>query len=41
MSVSFLDTQVIRPENNSIKLDWYRKPTASGRYINFNSQQKL
>lgn len=35
-AVPFLDTLVIR-ENNTIKTDWYIKPTASGRYINFHS----
>ncbi|XP_044764412.1 uncharacterized protein LOC123320976 [Coccinella septempunctata] len=32
-SVPFLDTLVTRDENNVIKLDWYLKPTSSGRYI--------
>lgn len=35
-AVPFLDTLVIR-EDNVIKTDWYIKPTASGRYINFHS----
>lgn len=34
--VPFLDTRVIR-QNNKIILDWYQKPTSSGRYINFQS----
>ncbi|XP_044760195.1 uncharacterized protein LOC123317654 [Coccinella septempunctata] len=29
--VPFLDTKVIRSEDNTVKLDWYRKPTSSGR----------
>lgn len=33
-AVPFLDTRVIRREDK-ILLDWYQKPTASGRYINF------
>ncbi|XP_044764379.1 uncharacterized protein LOC123320947 [Coccinella septempunctata] len=37
-SLPFLDTRVIRSENNRILLDWYQKPTASGRFINFHSQ---
>ncbi|XP_044751208.1 uncharacterized protein LOC123311365 [Coccinella septempunctata] len=35
--VPFLDTKVIRSEDNTVKLDWYRKPTSSGRYVHFNS----
>ena len=35
-SVPFLDTKVIR-EGSTIILDWYQKPTSSGRYINFHS----
>lgn len=36
-SVPFLDTKVVRGPDNVITLDWYRKPTSSGRYINYNS----
>ncbi|XP_044745159.1 uncharacterized protein LOC123307022 [Coccinella septempunctata] len=36
-SVPFLDTKVIRTNDNNIILDWYRKPTSSGRYIHFLS----
>ena len=36
-SVPFLDTRVIRTSNNLIKLNWYTKPTSSGRYLNFHS----
>lgn len=35
--VPFLDTELIRCENNSIILNWYQKPTSSGRYINYYS----
>ncbi|XP_036317400.1 uncharacterized protein LOC118732373 [Rhagoletis pomonella] len=35
----FLDTLVIR-RNNEITIDWYKKPTASGRLVNFNSKQE-
>lgn len=35
--VPFLDTQLIRRPDNTIILDWYIKPTSSGRYINYNS----
>lgn len=34
----YLDTLVIRKEN-IIKIDWYQKPTSSGRIINFYSCQ--
>lgn len=34
--VPFLDTKIIR-NNNKIILEWYQKPTASGRYVNFGS----
>uniref|UniRef100_A0A6P7GU27 Uncharacterized protein LOC114346723 n=1 Tax=Diabrotica virgifera virgifera TaxID=50390 RepID=A0A6P7GU27_DIAVI len=37
LGVPFLDTRVIRTENNILILDWYQKPTASGRYINYFS----
>lgn len=35
-TVPFLDTLVIR-ENQVLKTNWYMKPTASGRYINYHS----
>lgn len=35
-AVPFLDTLVIR-QGNIVKTDWYQKPTASGRYVNFLS----
>lgn len=34
----YLDVKVVRRGNNTI-FDWYRKPTSSGRLINFNSKQ--
>jgi len=37
MSVPFLDTKLVRNEKNQIILDWYVKPTNSGRYINYHS----
>lgn len=37
MAVPFLDSLVIRTEDNQIQLDWYQKPTSSGKYINFLS----
>ena len=35
--ISFLDTEVI-VNSNCIKTNWYRKPTFSGRLLNFHSQ---
>jgi len=35
-SVPFLDTKLMR-RNNILLLDWYVKPTSSGRYLNYNS----
>lgn len=35
--VPFLDTKLIRDASNTVLLDWYVKPTHSGRYINYNS----
>lgn len=40
-SVPFLDSLVIRTNQNLIKLDWFRKETSSGRYINYNSHHKM
>lgn len=40
-SVPFLDTQLIRGDDNTIKLDWYRKPSSSGRYINASSYHDI
>ncbi|XP_044751864.1 uncharacterized protein LOC123311820 [Coccinella septempunctata] len=40
-SVPFLDTKLIRQEDNTIKLDWYQKPSSSGRYINASSYHNI
>lgn len=40
-SVPFLDTKVIRNINNQILIDWYQKPTFSGRYLNFYSNHSI
>lgn len=40
-AVPFLDTKVIRDENNIILLDWYQKPTSSGRYIHYRSYHDM
>ena len=34
----YLDTLAIRDNNNKIILDWYQKPSSSGRIINFYSK---
>lgn len=39
-SVPFLDTKFIRNSDNIIKIDWYRKPCHSGRYLNYQSYHK-
>lgn len=36
-SVPFLDTLVIRRPDNTLILDWYRKPSSSGRYLHYFS----
>src|SRR3978361_367234 len=33
----FLDTRLIRKEEGVIILNWYQKPTNSGRYLNYMS----
>jgi len=35
--LNFLNTTVIRTDNGKLLTNWYRKPTFSGRYINFHS----
>jgi len=34
---NFLNTTVIRADNGELLTNWYRKPTFSGRYINYHS----
>ena len=40
-SISFLDLQITRILNNRPITNWYKKPTYSGRYINFLSHHPL
>lgn len=40
-SIAFLDLVLIRKPNGSIITNWYTKPTASGRIINFMSDHPL
>ena len=35
--ISFLNLLIIKNERNNIITDWFRKPTNTGRYLNFNS----
>jgi predicted GIY-YIG superfamily endonuclease len=35
--IAFLDTLLIREKEGEIAVNWYHKPTWSGRYLNFNS----
>lgn len=39
-SINFLNTTVYR-DNNKLTTNWYRKPTFSGRYINFLSNHPI
>jgi|GEM_PF-1112420 len=36
-TLNFLNTSVIRTSNNTLITNWYKKPTFSGRFINFYS----
>ncbi|XP_015124784.1 uncharacterized protein LOC107046642 [Diachasma alloeum] len=36
-SISFLDVKIHRMNDGSLKLNWYQKPTSSGRVINYES----
>jgi len=38
--INFLDTTII-VERNRLKIDWYHKPTFSGRFLNYWSQHSL
>jgi len=39
--INFLNVAVIRDGGNNIITDWFRKPTFSGRYINYYSNHPL
>ena len=41
MSISFLDTRVIRKPGRTTVTDWFIKPQNSGRYLHFNSNQPI
>lgn len=40
-TVPFLDTLVTRDMSNTIKLDWYRKPSAAGKYVHYKSNHNI
>ena len=40
-SINFLDIKIIINNQRQIITNWYRKPTFSGRYLNFNSHHPL
>lgn len=40
VSINFLDV-TIKKEGNLVTTNWYRKPTWSGRYLNFNSSSHI
>lgn len=40
-SIPFLDILLIRSNNNTIKTDWYQKPTFSERFLNYNSNHSF
>ena len=40
-SISFLDMKIIINEQRNIITNWYKKPTFSGRYLNYNSHHPL
>lgn len=39
--INFLDTTIIRHDNNTLRFKWFRKPTASNRFLNFHSYTPL
>ncbi|XP_044753689.1 uncharacterized protein LOC123313059 [Coccinella septempunctata] len=39
-TLPYLDLQLIRNDDNTISTDWYQKPTASGRYLNYKSSHE-
>ena len=40
-AINFLDVSITRKQNQKLFFNWYRKPTWSGRYLNFNSAHPL
>ncbi|XP_057325921.1 uncharacterized protein LOC130667978 [Microplitis mediator] len=39
--INFLELTLIRNETGGIEFDWYKKPTSSGRYLNYLSHHHL
>ena len=40
-AINFMDITITRKQNQKLSFNWYRKPTWSGRYLNFNSHHPL
>ena len=40
-TINFLDVSIMRKQNRKLSFNWYRKPTWSDRYLNFNSHHPL
>ena len=40
-TINFLDISITRKQDQKLSLNWYRKPTWSGRYLNFFSHHPL
>ena len=40
-TITFLDVAITRNEQNKLSVNWYRKPTWSGRCLNFDSNHPL
>ena len=40
-TINFLDVSIMKKQNRKLSFSWYRKPTWSGRYFNFNSNHPL
>ena len=40
-AINFLDVSITRKQNQKLSFNWYRKPSWSGRYLNFNSHHPL
>lgn len=40
-SVPFLDTKIIRTDDNKLILDWYQKKMSSGRYVHYKSHHNI
>lgn len=39
--INYLDLQIIKTSDGSLHVNWYKKPSWSGRYLNFNSHNSF